>query len=298
MNAPKPDEIPLAVGTLLAAACWTWLVFRWRRGMPVLPLAWRRQVPWDGLAALGGALLLLVIGPVIEVAVVRALGVTPDVVDAAAHDSDHLVVRLVRDRPGVMTIAVCLAAVVVAAPLVEEFFFRVVLQGWLERVEGHWRRRRAPRWFRGVLPVLMSSLFFAAVHARTSHGQLNPDYLLCLIGASAVYNLLFLAAALVVLRGACGATWRDLGASCSWPELRRDVIQGLVAFVAVFGPVYIVQGVAKTRLPATIAADPAGIFALALALGVLYFRTHRLLPSLVLHMAFNAASMTLLLLSV
>ena len=55
---------------------------------------------------------------------------------------------------------------VLVAPLVEEFFFRVVLQGWLER-----RQRSVPREDRllpmlptGVLPIVVSSFLFAAMH--------------------------------------------------------------------------------------------------------------------------------------
>ena len=42
------------------------------------------------------------------------------------------------------------------------------------------------------------------------------------------------------------------------------------------------------------APDPLPLFFLALVFGMLYHRTHRLAPSLVLHMAFNATSIVLL----
>ena len=41
------------------------------------------------------------------------------------------------------------------------------------------------------------------------------------------------------------------------------------------------------------APDPIPLFFLALVLGTLYHRTHRIAPSLVLHMAFNATSIAL-----
>jgi membrane protease YdiL (CAAX protease family) len=40
--------------------------------------------------------------------------------------------------------------------------------------------------------------------------------------------------------------------------------------------------------------DPIPLFFLAVALGYLYQRTHRMLPSLVLHAVFNAFSLSLL----
>ena len=41
------------------------------------------------------------------------------------------------------------------------------------------------------------------------------------------------------------------------------------------------------------ALDPIPLFFLALVFGALYHRTHRIAPSLVLHMAFNATSIVL-----
>jgi len=43
-----------------------------------------------------------------------------------------------------------------------------------------------------------------------------------------------------------------------------------------------------------LAPDPIPLFLLALVFGVLYHRTHRIVPSLVLHMAFNATSIILI----
>ena len=41
------------------------------------------------------------------------------------------------------------------------------------------------------------------------------------------------------------------------------------------------------------APDPIPLFFLALVLGTLYHRTHRIAPSLVLHIAFNATAIAL-----
>lgn len=98
---------------------------------------------------------------------------------------------------------------VIAAPIVEEMFFRVILQGWLEKVA--LGRLVDSQGVRPFWPILVSSLVFAALHANG-------------------------------------------------------------------GP------------------DPLPIFILALALGYLYRQTHRLLPSLALHMCFNAYSVGLVLL--
>jgi membrane protease YdiL (CAAX protease family) len=66
--------------------------------------------------------------------------------------------------------------------LAEEFFFRVVLQGWLERCErqaiharGHFFRLPA-----GTVPILISSLLFAVAHAPQWPAPV-PLFLLALI---------------------------------------------------------------------------------------------------------------------
>lgn len=67
----------------------------------------------------------------------------------------HHVVDLLAKQRDPWTVAVVVVSAVVVAPLAEEFFFRRVLQGWLEkRLAGD-----------AVAPVLFSSLAFAAAHA-------------------------------------------------------------------------------------------------------------------------------------
>lgn len=54
-------------------------------------------------------------------------------------ESEHPLVEYFRRDPTAGRLAVCGLAAVVVAPATEEFFFRVLLQGWMER---WWRRRR------------------------------------------------------------------------------------------------------------------------------------------------------------
>ena len=92
-----------------------------------------------------------------------------------------------------------------------------------------------------------------------------------------------------------GATAADLG----WvPEkFFADVRLGLLAFAGLAAPIYGLQILLINLLPKYLAPDPAVLFVFALALGTLYCRTHRAVPSIVLHMALNATSLTLALLT-
>lgn len=70
---------------------------------------------------------------------------------------------------------------------------------------------------------------------------------------------------------------------------------GLVALIAMTGPVYAVFELVRKNVSPdfSYSLDPVPLFFLAIVLGFLYQRTHRLLPSLVLHAYFNAIGMTL-----
>lgn len=84
--------------------------------------------------------------------------------------------RLLSDPSGEGFAAAVLMAVVVA-PVYEEFAFRVMLQGWLERVAGS---RRA--WS----PIVFSSLLFAAAH--TGQGFAPAPLFVLALGLGYVYR--------------------------------------------------------------------------------------------------------------
>ncbi len=85
--------------------------------------------------------------------------------------SEHPLVKTLKVHQEPWVVAVSLLTAVVVAPLTEEFMFRVVLQGWLEVKERQWRRYlRKWRVRPGFLPIAISSLVFASLHA--GHG---PD---------------------------------------------------------------------------------------------------------------------------
>jgi len=294
------DVIINSVFLAVAAAIWTWICVRRRQGRPIIPLARRRPVPWQAQDVLF-IFLMYYLFPILAIGAVQ----TWTGIDAAEQVADqkpelsHPAEQLLRTSdPGAIAVSVVLAVLV--APLIEEFIFRVLLQGWLEAV---WTRRRTARpelrsapfsW----LPIVLPAALFALLHGRSGRVPLTPEFqtLLFLVQMEAYVVTLYLA--IKVLRFAAGATAADLG----WkPEkLRTDAKLGLVALLAVIGPVLALQGVLTVvvkRSGIDCAPDPVPLFFLALALGVLYHRTHRLAPSLVLHMAFNATSVIGLLLA-
>ena len=107
-------------------------------------------------------------------------------------------------------------------------------------------------------------------------------------------DLATLGLAFVVLRVGLGATAADLG----WQpcKLAADAQLAIVALLAITPPVFLLQSVLNygiQRAGIEIAPDPIPLFFLALVFGVLYQRTHRITPSLLLHAAFNATSVAM-----
>lgn len=284
-------EIALAAAAVASLAVWIAIRARPQQALACAP---RRRVPWGG-----NETLLLVglyfAGMIAAHPLVERVGGIAAQAGQGTDDAAHPVLRLLRDSPGPGTALLCLFSVVIVAPLVEEFFFRVALQGWLEAEEAR-QRRELPllrRLSRGALPVLLVALMFSALHWRESSEQVDPRYLRAVLLVSGLTNLTGLALGVCVLRIGVRATWADLGwnAAESWADVRR----GLVTFLAVAAPAYLIQFAAKFVCGDRFSPDPAGLFLFALAMGWLYFRTHRILPSLVLHALLNGSSLALLL---
>jgi len=285
--------VVLAVSTGL----WVWITTQWQRGNPIIPLARRRPVPWQAQDVFFIILIGLLLPVMATVAVQAWMGS-----DAAQRASDqkpeldHEAEQLLRSgNPSAVAIAVIMAVLV--APLFEEFLFRVLLQGWLEAVWSR-QRRKYPK-LRAVpvswIPIVLPATIFALMHLRSGKTPLSTQYLTGLFLGQMAADLVMLGLAIVLLRFAVGATAADLG----WkPEkLRSDAKLGILALLAATPPILMLQ-VSLTGLVTwagiDYAPDPIPLFFLALVLGVLYRRTHRIAPSVVLHIAFNTTAVLLL----
>ena len=301
--ATSPQEEVMLQAAILAAmlavsaGLWAWIYIRWERREPIIPLARRRPVPWRALDVLFIFLMGFLLPWMAMVGVQASM--EPEASQRAADQKPelaHPAEQLLRTgTPSEKAVAVVMAVIV--APFVEEFFFRVLLQGWLEALWSRWRRkhpelRAAPlSW----LPIVLPATLFAYMHIRSGRAPLSTEYLTVLFLAQIAAHLLVLRLAIAVLQLAVGATTADLG----WnpKKLPTDAKLGLLALLAVVGPVLAIQTALVVLVKSTginYALDPIPLFPLALVFGILYHRTHRIAPSLVLHTAFNATSVVLL----
>lgn len=321
------------VGTAVSLAMMARLARRIRRGLPVLPREPRQPVPWglaDLLLVVVGYLGFTYCGRMLDQAIFGPLPPAPASSDTHAAspppvpadggsrnvavpagsgkrigsrgpaeqqgDVNHPLLRVLRQRPHWRTLAEALVVAVLIAPVVEEFLFRLVLQGWLEAWEARLRRRLGlQRFAEGLLPVFLTSGVFAALHWRGAQPPTDADALLRTFRCDAMAGVATLVFGVVCLRGLCAATLEDLGIRLA--KIGSDIRLGLGAFVTVAAPVYGVQVVLSLVLPAIlpepIAPDPITLGLFALVLGTLYARTHRILPAITLHMALNATSVLL-----
>jgi membrane protease YdiL (CAAX protease family) len=295
-----PADAVLLLMALAALAIWAVVWLRWRNRRPVLPYEPRRIVPWR-LGDVAMMALVYIVVPVLLALALRAVIALPAAPAAGAVktnlNSEHWLAQALLRSENPWVILLCIVAATAVAPIAEELLFRLLLQGWLESVERRVRRRVrfAPSWTTGILPVGVASLVFAALHIRVAAPQEDLSTLVFQIGVVAAASVLTVAVMIAWLRLAAGATLADFGIVPG--KAAADLRLGFAAFLALTAPVYLVWIDAEYLLPANVVPDPFAIFALSLGLGTLYYRTHRILPCIVLHVCFNAAGVAMALLS-
>lgn len=209
----RRENTPLGLAVNLMsgmAASMTAMVFallwlKWRSGAAaadfgITTISWREDI------RLGAIAFAAVAAPVYGLQLVLSQFV----------DERHPIIETLERHPSAGLFALAGLSAVVMAPLVEEFFFRALLQGWLESARP---------------PVALSEQTIAAADDR--------------------------------------------------PRPLAILISSLI-----FAALHLGHG-----------AAPVPLFFLALALGYLYQRTHRLLPCVTVHFCLNACSFTLLCLS-
>ena len=260
----------------------------------VIPFEPRTPVPWNGLEVflffIAWILLVSVSADVCEHlqfgSQIQERTLEPEQI--AELQKGHALVQFIacgRDDPRVFLV-VFLAAVIII-PIGEEFLFRLLLQGWLEKLEGS--LRKVLRLFRGLFAVLCSSVIFAAIHWRSTtevrpFQELFDGFLAMTLGWTAM--IVVVTAYLLFVRS---ATLRDLG--IDHRKIFGDCLLGLGAVCFLAPPIYLLNGGLLLLYGDTnYTLDPIPLFFFAVGLGVLYYRTRRILPCIVLHGVFNGIS--------
>jgi membrane protease YdiL (CAAX protease family) len=192
--------------------------------------------------------------------------------------SEHPLIESLKVDRDPQFLAVAMFAAVIAAPLAEEFVFRVLFQGWLEKMfdpQAIFRPNFVTRLFVGesIRPSPAYEPFPEVIQAELSQPEeprsiyLGPPPL----SEQQSVNPYLPPAA---------PPPPDIEAlSAAFPHWITDVIP-ITATAAIFALMHFSHG-----------PDFIPLFFLALGLGYLYRRTHRITPSLVVHFLLNLTSM-------
>lgn len=273
---------------------WTFILRRWWQRRPVIAYRPRRPAPWRAVDLVMVAIIFLVLQSCVVFLATKYLG--PDAVRTSSmYDTDdlstqHATLQLMVGG-NVWTLLICGFAAIVAAPITEEFLFRVVLQGWFESFEQRHRRwmpclrRLLPRAF---VPIVIASLLFAMMHFRTAGPPVNKHLMVFFMAGNAVAGMTTMALVVALLNWRTGATAADFGWSPG--TILRDIRLGLTAFAATIIPLFALQYALNLLMPEYVSADPIALFFFAVVLGTLFYRTHSIVPPIVLHAALNATS--------
>ncbi|MEN0111944.1 MAG: CPBP family intramembrane glutamic endopeptidase, partial [Planctomycetota bacterium] len=146
-------QLLVVVGLILLAVGWTRSNYAARPrdyGMPRSGPELARD------AGLGVGVFLAALGPVylVQASIVYGFGLP----------SSHPLLEALLEAPGWEAIAAAALTAVVAAPLVEELAFRVLLQGWLEKVAYRQGRAKQRNGRRAWWPIVASSAVWASAH--------------------------------------------------------------------------------------------------------------------------------------
>lgn len=175
--------------------------------------------------------------------------------------SKHPLIELLKENPDPAFLAVSGFSAVLAAPIAEEYFFRVLVQGWLEKAIAIGRR----------LPdVSLAELVDDREREEVYQVERDDNPYASPTVASVV----------------------DEGEKASRDAPAHDG-RGPVLPVPI-----VVSAAFFAAMHASHGPDPIALFFFALGLGYLYQRTHRILPCIVVHFLLNACSLGALTLEV
>ncbi len=190
-------------------------------------------------------------------------------------ETTHPLVQLVREHPNTWYFLLSSLAALVVAPVAEEFLFRVFLQGWLEN---------------------MAHAMRAGPHDQTDRSQRTGELLVGspsdrdnMIGAEPPgsiptaenpYEPPATADSPLVTKSDHGREPDAPSAATSAAVLVAPALWPIVLSAALFALAHYEHG-----------PDPVALFLLALGIGYIYQRTHRIVPCIVVHFLVNAVSM-------
>lgn len=313
------DDLALIGFSVIAALFIAWLVMQLQATggdqsvfRVLFPPRRQRTVPW-GVNVIPLVLVLYLLMPFLVYPLVQELQVsnfrfqeevsnTNPEAEKDLAEQHSLTILMQKSGHNPVVILVCFLVAVIVAPLAEEFVFRVVIQGGIEATL---RREFGRSALTKRLPILITALFFAAVHFRPKQeiDRASIDQTFQIMTATMIGNLATVAVSIVIFRNFFRIRWSDIGL-WDFRQIGRDALGALLLQLAILIPIGIViitvQTLAKTQWAtdhgiSSNMVDPIPLFLFALVLGTLYYRTRRFASVFFLHAFFNLCSFLALL---
>ena len=260
-----------SLGQLIATALVGWFILL-RTGCPRRDLGFSRSDLRRDLRLGGGAFCALAIPTYVLQGILTQFW-----------PSEHPLIESLKVDRDPQFLAIAMFAAVVAAPLTEEFAFRVLFQGWLEKMfdpEAIFRPSFVMRLFAGesARPSSAYVPFPDLVQAELAHPEEEPRSIY--LGPPPLYGQQSFNPYQAPAQPPAPAPPPDIEAlSAGFPRWITDAIP-ITVTAALFALMHWSHG-----------PDFIPLFFLAIGLGYLYRRTHRITPSLVVHFLLNLTSM-------
>jgi membrane protease YdiL (CAAX protease family) len=182
----------------------------------------------------------------------------------------HPLIVMLKQDTSTWLLAQAVFSAVIVAPVFEEFFVRILLQGWLENVAQAFHFRASGRGDVGrIYSDLSQFVFHGTSGLRRSAGQ--P---VCRADSVSAHSSSDFA------ETTPGDSTRAAPAAGLATPLARPAIWPILVSAGLFALAHWGHG-----------PDPIPLFVLAVGLGYMYQRTHRILPCMVVHFLLNGFTM-------
>jgi membrane protease YdiL (CAAX protease family) len=196
--------------------------------------------------------------------------------------TDHPLLQLLEQgKKSPIILLVAFFSGVLSAPLTEEFLFRLIFQGWLTKKLNHW-----------LFPIIIVSAIFALAHAGKRTVQPVDIQFYTMLGIGIV-NILLFCFGIFYLINIRSVSVCELGFKVS--RIFYDLAIAVGTFIVSAPLVFGVNLLLRINFPNQI-TDPIPLFIFSIILGLLYYRTGRLLPCVTLHALLNGFSFVVIIL--
>lgn len=216
-------------------------------------------------------------------ALLPVYGLQAALVNLLGTDSEHPLIKIIMQDPNPSLLAVGFFSAVVVAPLCEESAFRLLLQGYLEKWEAQVCSSAPAEITRDMPEAPSEDAADKSTKSTTDAFATSPTAAEYVKGTGRDLSNPYVASA--------ASDTPDVDAASQTPDAGHAIPwTGLLGLPHGWLPIGISSLLFATAHVGH-GPDPIALFFLALILGYVYHRTHRILPCIIIHFLFNGLSL-------